>query len=119
MSEYVSRCQVEINGQEMTDFKRFVDSERELRAQVNLMNKTGHHKKTPRYQFSLDYVEPAGVKPFNFDDLKGATMAIEKEGGNRVLWSGVCVLKIGEAAYDGESESVKTVSFGAASRREE
>jgi hypothetical protein len=41
---------------------------------------------------------------------------VAKEGGGFINYAGVCCISEGEETFDGEKESVKTVTFGAESR---
>ena len=114
--QLVSRVDVSIDGQQMDDFKNFKVLERQIREQVNLMRKTGYVNKTIREKFSLDYVTPVGGNPFDFEDIEGSTVLVAKDGGGFIHYAGVVCLIEGEETYDGEKESVKTVTFGAESR---
>jgi len=115
MAQYVSRVDVALNGEKMDDMKNFKEHELDPRDQVNLMNKTGFVNKTVRHQFSLDYVIPVGTR-FDFASVQDATALISAQDGGTINYSGVRVLKIGEASYDGEKEVVQTITFGAESR---
>ena len=117
MSEFVSRVNVDINGQTITDFKNFKVGEREHRKQVDLMHKTGHINVTPRHTFSLDYVTPSTDSEFDFESLNGdARVSIEKPNGSRITFTGVSSLKEGEETFDGENEATRTIEFGATGR---
>lgn len=113
--QYVTRVDVAIDGQKISDMKNFKEGEISSRDQVNLMSKTGFVKKLVRHGFSLDYVIPTGVR-FDFNAVENATALIALEDGGTINYSGVCVLKVGEAAYDGEKEVVQTITFGAEAR---
>lgn len=117
--EYVNRCTLAINGQNIEDFKKFTDNERELARQVNLMNKTGHCSVTQRPGCKVDYVVPLDAPEFDFDSVKDGQLTVEYDNGKRVLFTGVRTLKIGEEAIDGDNEVVRTIEFGAANRRVE
>jgi hypothetical protein len=117
--EYINRCTLSINGQEITDFKKFTDNERELARQVNLMNKTGHCGVTQRPGCKLDYVVPLDSEPFDFDAVKDGTLSVEYENGKRITFSGVRTLKVGESTIDGDNELVQTIEFGAQKRAAE
>lgn len=118
MSEYVSRCRLEVNGETIEDFKSVTEGERELAKQVNLMNETGIMKKTPRPSLTVDYVVPSGPG-FDWDGLTDGRVTIEYEDGTRITYTGVRTLKVGEAKADGENEMVQTITLGAAKRIKE
>jgi hypothetical protein len=115
MGKYVARVDVAIDGENISDMKNFKEHELNLRDQVNLMKKTGYVNKTLRHQFSLDYVIPAGAR-YDFASVEQAACVIAAEDGGAINYAGVCSLKVGEAAYDGEKEVVQTITFGAESR---
>ncbi|MDA8137926.1 MAG: hypothetical protein M0036_04660 [Desulfobacteraceae bacterium] len=119
MSEYVNRCVLAINGQNIEDFKTFTEIERELSRRVNLMNKTGHCSVTQRPGCMLDYVVPLDGVEFDFEGVKDATLTVEYENGLRKIFTGVRTLKIGEEKIDGDNELVKTIEFSAEKRRVE
>ncbi|MFH1028484.1 MAG: hypothetical protein V1791_10825 [Pseudomonadota bacterium] len=118
MSEYVAKVSLEVNGQEITDFKAVSEGGRTLRKQVPLMNKTGHTNVTQRYTASVDYVVPSDAPEFDFDSVEGGTLTIDKGNGSRVTYGGVCTLEVGETKYDGDNEAVKTISLSAETRTE-
>jgi hypothetical protein len=112
MSEYVSRCDVAIDGKKMDDVKNFKRHAVEDHGQVNLMNKTGHHGKTPRHQFSLDYVIPSGER-YDFKAVKNKPVIVTMEDGAALEFFGCYCLTRGEYTVDGEKETVQTITFGA------
>ena len=113
MDEYVSQVLLEVNGQEITDFKAVTEGEVELAKQVKLMNKTGSMGVLPRYGVEVDYVVPADTPEFDFDGVKNGTLTIDKQNGVRETYTGVRTLKIGSTKYDGDNETVRTITFGA------
>ena len=117
--EYVNRCVLAINGQNIEDFKTFTEMERELSRQVNLMNKTGHCTVTQRPGCRMDYVVPLDGDEFDFESVKDGTLTVEYENGKRIIFTGVRTLSIGEETIDGENELVRTITFGAEQRRVE
>lgn len=116
---YISKCELTFNGQSLTDFSAFSESERALAQQVNLMNKTGYADLTPRYQITLDYNVPASGDEFDWDGLRDATLVVEYDGGRRTQYSGVRTLSVGESALNGNDHLVRPVTLGAATRRVE
>lgn len=119
MSEYVSRVLLDINGQSIEDFKSVTEPEVEHNKQVNLMNKTGHMKVTPRYGVQVEYVVPETETEFDFDSVEDGRLSIEKMNGKRRTYTGVYILKVGEVKYDGENEATRTIEFGAEGRLDE
>jgi hypothetical protein len=119
MTEYVSRVLLDVNGKSIDDFKSATENEVELHKQVNLMNKTGHMKVTPRYGVQVEYVVPETESEFDWEDIADGRLTIEKMNGARVTFTGLYVLKIGEAKADGENEMTRTIDLGAEGRIKE
>lgn len=117
MPEYVSKITLDINGQQITNFKSATEKEVELGKEVPLMNETGFIDKTPRYGVALEYIIPKDTPEFDFTTVKNGRLTIDR-GGNagRITYTGVTRLKIGESKYDGENEVTKTIDFGATDR---
>lgn len=115
MSElYVKQVLLEINGQNITDFKSVTEGERELFGTVKLMNGTGHVKKQERPTVKVDYVIPSDTPEFDFTTVKGGTITIDYQNGTRRKYTGVYATKIGEAKFDdGDDGVVKTIEFSA------
>lgn len=118
MSEYVSAIALEINGQEITDFKSVSEGGRTLRKQVNLMNKTGHITMTPRLTVDVEYVVPKDASEFDFDSVVGGTLTIDKGNGVRMQYGGVACLEVGETKYDGDNEATRQIKLSAETRTE-
>jgi len=116
MSEYVSRVLLEINGQEITDFKSVSEKEVKVAEAVKLMNKTGFTMATKRFEVDVEYVVPSDAPEFDFEGLQGGTLTIDKMNGVRVVYTGCYTLKVGATKYDGEKESTRTIDIGAAGR---
>ncbi|MDA8137982.1 MAG: hypothetical protein M0036_04940 [Desulfobacteraceae bacterium] len=119
MSEYVNRCILAINGQNIEDFKTFTENERELARQVKLMNKSGSCGVTQRPGCKVDYVVPMEAPEFDFDSVKDGTLTVEYENGKRKIFTGVRTLKIGEEKIDGDNDVVRAIEFMAEKRRVE
>lgn len=119
MARYVSRIELEVNGEAISDFSSFTDMTKSRHIQVELMNKTGHAAVTPRYQVSVDYVTPRDSKEFDWSDVSNGTLTIEYENGNRITWGGVFVLDEGDSSFDGTAASTRTITLGAESRATE
>jgi hypothetical protein len=118
MSEYVINILLEVNGQEISDFKSVTEGEVELTKQINLMNKTGFGRVTGRYGVEVEYVVPSDAPEFDFAGVKNGTLTIDKQNGLRVTYTGVHTLKIGSTKYDGENEAVRTINLGASGKVE-
>ena len=117
--EYINRCTLAINGQNIEDFKSFTDNARELARQVNLMNKTGHCSVTQRPGCKVDYVVPEDGEEFDFEAVVDGTLTVEFENGKRIIFTGVRTLTIGENTVDGDNELIRAIEFGAEKRRVE
>jgi hypothetical protein len=113
MSEYVTLCKLTVNGKSVEDFKQVTEKEIEYYKQINLMNKTGHAKVTPRYGVTVDYVVPSIETEFDWANVANGTLIITDEGGAKTTYSGVYILKLGEKKRDGENEVVRTIDLGA------
>jgi hypothetical protein len=116
--EYVTKVSLEVNGQEITDFKSVTEGERELRKKIKLMNKTGFVKTTPDFTVQVEYMLPTDDPEFDFESVENGTLTIDKENGVRITYTGVSTLKIGEAKYDGENEMTQVIDLGATGRIE-
>lgn len=116
MSEYVTSVLLDVNGQSIDDFQSVSIKEVDIHKQVNLMNKTGHAKVTPRYAVDVDYVVPETDSEFEWESVSDGRLSIEFLNGKRVTFTGVYILKVGEAKADGETEMVKTIELGAEGR---
>lgn len=119
MSEYVTRCTLDVNGQAIEDFKAVTEKEIELHKAIKLMNKTGVAGVTPRYGVDVDYVVPADAPEFGWEGVKNGTLSIEYENGKRTTYTGVYIGKIGQAKVDGENELVRTIELIATGRVKE
>ena len=119
MGEYVAKVLLDVNGQQISDFKSVSESEVDIRKQVPLMNKTGHVNVTPRYQCVVEYVVPSDSPEFDWASVEGGTLTIDKNNGVRVTFSGVSTLKIGEAKADGENEITRSITLGAEDKIEQ
>ena len=117
--EYVTRVLLDVDGQSIDDFNSVSIKEVEIHKVVNLMNKTGHAKVTPRYGVDIDYVVPETDSEFDWESVSDGRLSIELLNGKRTTFTGVYVLKVGEAKADGENEMVKTIELGAEGRIDE
>lgn len=119
MSQYVRKVLLEINGQEITDFKTVQEGERVLRQPVKLMGKTGFAEVTQRPTVTVDYVIPYDAPEFDFDSVQDGTLTIDYDNGTRITYSGLSTEKVGQVKYDEDNDAVKTVEFIATDRAEE
>jgi len=117
-SEYVSNVTLEVNGQEIDDFKKVEVGEVELNKQVNLMNKTGTTGITPRRTVVVDYVIPEDAPEFDFTTVKNGTLTIGYQNGKRIQFFGVTTLKIGATSFDGDNEAVRSITLHATDEQE-
>jgi hypothetical protein len=118
MEQYASRLTLTKDGKDVADFISFKENTRTVRAQVNLMKKTGFIERTVRHTFEVEYVIPLKGR-IDWEGFKGGTFISEDEGGNRITFTGVATLDVGEATYDGENPAKQTITMGAATRIEE
>lgn len=116
MSEYVMNVRLEVNGQEISDFKSVTEGEVDLAKPINLMNKTGFGSVTPRHSVEVEYVVPSDAPEFDFSGVKNGTLTIDLQNGVRTTYTGVRTLKIGASKYDGENEVTRTISLGASGK---
>lgn len=116
MSEYVMNVLLEVNGQNIEDFKSVTEGETETAKEVRLMNKTGFAPITQRHSVEVDYVVPKDTPEFDFNTVKDGTLTIDKQNGSRVTYTGLYCLKVGSTKYDGENEAIRTISFGASKK---
>jgi hypothetical protein len=115
---YVNRCNLEVNGQEFSDFASFTDNNTVVAKTVNLMNKTGFATMTPRYGFSLEVKKPY-TGELDLDTVVNGTLTVQFDNGERILYRGVNTLETGDGALDGETELTYTKIFGATNKERE
>jgi len=116
MKKYITRAKLEIDGQVVGHLKNVKEGERELRKQFRLMEGVGVTATVPLHGFTADYVIPAADPEFDFDRVEGVRATLYYENGTKISYLDCDCLKVGEVAFDGENEAVKTVTFGAADR---
>jgi len=117
--EYVSRVKLEANGKAITDFKTVTIKVREYYKQIKLMHKVGFLSVNQLHAVTVGYVEPETGAEIDWTTIINGTLTIELENGKRITYTGVYVLTVGEAKYDGENESVCDIELGATGRVEE
>lgn len=115
----VTRITLEINGQEFTNLQSYTENERIIAKSVKYMNKRGSAGITPEYGFSIDVVLDKNVNADFLEDIEDATVVIEYEGGDRVIFLNVRTISIGEQSANGEDEIVYPVAFTAEERKAE
>ena len=84
MSEYVSQIVLDVDGQSITDFEEASEGEIELHKKVELMNKTGFCKVTPRHGVKVNYVIPKDVTEFDFASVENGRLTIDRQNGTRI-----------------------------------
>jgi hypothetical protein len=117
--EYVNTCVLEVDGQLFEEFESFTDNSVTKSKQVNLMNKTGFAKMTPRYGFSVNVKKPIPKSPIDLDNVENGTMTVEYPDGSRRTYGGVHTMETGDDTTDGETENTATKTFGAETRVDE
>jgi len=115
---YVSKIELAVNGQSITDFQSFSEKSVELNKTVKLMNKTGFVGVTPRYEVEVDYVIPQSGA-FDWRGVADGTLTITMDGGKVVRYTGVTVLTIGDLKFDSEKEATRAITLGATARSED
>ena len=85
--EYVSRCDVEVNGR-IVKVKNFKEHKREHRKAIKLMKGGGTITITPQYLFSVDYPTAKGGAPYPWEDFKDGTFTVIEEVGQRTILHG-------------------------------
>ena len=117
MSNYVSRCTLEIDGEEIDDFSEITEPDVEYGKSIDLMNKTGHVEVTLRYKgIKIKYIVPSDAPEFDFSKVKDATLSIVYANGTRRRYSGVYVNKVGNETYKDGAETVRDVELSAEDR---
>ena len=99
---YISSVILEVDGREIEDFKSVAIGERIYGVTMKLMNKWGFAKLPPEHRIVVDYVPPA-VNRYDWTTLDNGRLTIEYNNGDRVTWTGVNLVSIGEEAIDGEN----------------
>lgn len=113
MSQYVNRCILEVNGVSFEDFESITVNSVTKHKAVNLMNKTGFAAMTERHTLSVNVKKNFVKSPIDLDNVKGGTITIEYENGDRDTFAGVYSMETGDGTIDGETELTTTKTFGA------
>jgi len=116
---FVTRALLDVNGQQIDNFKSVTQKAVTAAKQVPLMYKSGVAPLTKRFQVEVEYVVPQeAINVFNWmqDFGSSATLVITYDGGQSVTFSSVAVLEVGDAKIDGENELVQTVTLAASAR---
>lgn len=117
MYDGILRVTLDIDGQVEESFKSFTEKEVETGAPINMMNRTGFGKKTKRYGFMLEYVIPkTGSRDWSTLVDNDAVVSAYLDGGSKITFRGVRLLKRGEEKIDGDNELVCELDFMAAER---
>ena len=109
--EAVSKVLLEVNGQEITEFKSFHEGELEIRKQFKLMNGTGVTDTTPTPAVKLTYVIPKDKPEFDFTTVVDGTITVDYQNGVRKTFPGAYTLKLGSIDHDGDKESTRDIDF--------
>jgi hypothetical protein len=113
----VSRCTLEINGEEIDDFDEITEPEVEYNKPIDLMHKTSHIEVTQRYKgIKLKYLVPADAPEFDFTLVKDGVLTISYANGTRRRYIGVYVNKVGNETYKDGGETKRDVEFSAEDR---
>lgn len=115
----VTRITLEVNGQEFTNLQSYNENERIIAKSVKYMNKRGSAGITPEYGFSINVVLDKNENADFLEAIEDATIVIEYEGGDRVIFLNVRTISIGEQTANGEDEIVYPVAFTAEERKPE
>ncbi len=115
----VTRITLEIEGAEFTNLQSYTENERILAKSVKYMNKRGSAGITPEYGFSVDVVLDKNTNVDFLETIEDATVVVEYEGGDRVIFLNVRTVSIGEQTANGEDEIVYPVTFTAENRKTE
>jgi hypothetical protein len=114
----VSRCDVELDGQKIR-VKNFKEKARTVRKVVKYMKGSDVIDTTAQHLFSFDWPYQQGVATLDFEGMKGKTVTVDEEGGDRVTFAPAAVLDVGEYTLDDENEKVSTIEWWAVNRTPE
>ena len=115
---YCNRCELEVQGTTFSDFSSFTNNSVTVAKQVEMMNKTGFAKMTPRYGFTIEVKKPY-VGSIDLDNITDGTLTVEYDSGERILYKGVQSIETGDETTDGETETTITKTFGATDKVKE
>lgn len=117
MPKYVSRVFVMRNGSSFQHFKNFRKAEVPYGSQVDLMDGVGTVDIAKRHQYSIDYVIPVVGAKLDWSDVVDEIWIIQmRDGGSKVIYTGVTCITEGEAYFDAQNETVMTLTFVADDR---
>ena len=117
--EYLSSVILDVNGEQIDDFKSVEEKEFEVRKTIELARKTGTVAATPRYGLTIEYGVPKDRPVFDFAGVADGRITLDFENGTRRTYSGCSCIKIGSVKYDGTSEATCQIEFAASGRSEE
>jgi hypothetical protein len=118
-TKFVSRCRITRNGQKVADLKNYTEDDIDLRGVVSTMESTGTYEKTKKYGFKIDQVIAKTGAKHDWSDAVDETWTIELDGGHRTTFTEVSCINQGGVKTDGESESVRTLTFCAVGKVDE
>jgi hypothetical protein len=113
--DYIVKCILTHDGKDIEDFESITEHPIKRAKPVELMNKTGFGKLTPRYTFSVVYVVPT-TNPLDWSKVTNDTFVIKDDGGRITTYIGVRLIEEGEAKRDGKEEVKQTIELGATKR---
>lgn len=114
MPEYVSKILLEVNGQQIDDFKKVREGEREVRKVIQLARGIGTVRVVRGYPLEVDYVIPKDAPEIDFEamfDSAEGTLTIDYENGVRKSYGGVTLVKVGKAEYPDEDGVTVTIEM--------
>ena len=112
MKKYVSRCTILKSGAKVEHTKTFKWNERKIREQIKLMDGVGTVDTIPEQTFSFDYVIPKNGAILDWSIIEDETITVFLKSGQRITFTGVDLISQGELSFDGEKESVMSISCG-------
>lgn len=111
-ARYITRVELAISGQDLTDDIKMVDQKAYEKAiPVKLMYRTGSALKTMRWEVDLDYAIPQDRAAFDFESVDDETLIVTYDSGEQVRFGGVTFKGVADVSADGEAEVVKKISF--------
>lgn len=123
--EYVDRCYVEIDGEELPDaIKLDVQPQRDSKP-IKTMNRRdrprGHSKGQPHWELSLEVAVPvAGEYAWREKYREGLehTVVVDEAGVHRVRYNGVLITDV-SSTYQAEGETRRTIKLSVLDEVEE
>ncbi len=114
-----TKVTLEVNGALFDDINNFSEDERPLGKQVKYMNKLGFAKTTTEIGFSFTIVIDINENFDFLESLENATVTIEYDGGDRVIFLNANPTSVGEKSSNGEDEITYDIAWAAEERKSE